>query len=138
MQRLEKKEKLDMDDDLQDNADVYAESFENESSALLLPSGRSSEASSSLAEVVTKARWAFWNRARKVFLRAGQVRKDLKHLALHGIEHLSDKGKVNDGSFLIDPCSSMACLLLGQITDRSKSGHNRNGSIARIDSLANI
>ena len=47
MQRLEKKEKFDIDDDLQDNADVYAESFENESSALLLPSVRSSEASSS-------------------------------------------------------------------------------------------
>ncbi|CAF1244784.1 unnamed protein product [Rotaria sordida] len=73
--RLEKKPIIDLDEGLEDSYNVYAEFFEDE------PIG-------------VKQRWAFWNKAKKAIMRAGKARKELKNLAFHGIEHLTDYTKI--------------------------------------------
>ncbi|CAF2056570.1 unnamed protein product [Rotaria magnacalcarata] len=73
--RLEKKTRIDLDDELQNSYNVYADFFEDKS------------------KVVLKQRFTFWSKAKKAFMRAGKARKELKDLAIHGIENLAERTK---------------------------------------------
>ncbi|CAF3990497.1 unnamed protein product, partial [Rotaria sordida] len=100
--KLMQRRLLDMNADLKDSYDAYAEFFEDESAP------------------VAKQHLNLWNRAKKIFLRVGKAQKTLRTLAAEEMERLEESKKSKsavDGNFDLIETDRLKELTLLQTFD---------------------
>ena len=122
-----------MDEGLKDSYDVYADFFDDQSSAFASHCAHFDLIDLFRVEVATRSRWNVWGKAKKIFVKAGKTRKELQRRAVEKLEHHQVPLFFSLDNEIIEQIARLVA-----ISDRRKSQPDRNRPSERINSPANI